>query len=115
MVVSPEQIRAARALLRIEQAELAARANVSLVTIRRAEGSTGHEHVAPSTVASIQQILEQSGAEFIPNGVRRRPVPPRDAALFDDLRAISVASAAQLRGRTLLMDADLYDEHGLPA
>ena len=51
------------------------------------------KHVAPSTIASIQQVLEQSGAEFIPNGVRRRPAPPRDPALFDDLRAISITSA----------------------
>ncbi len=37
MEITPEQIRAARALLRLEQVELAARAHVSVVTIRRLE------------------------------------------------------------------------------
>jgi hypothetical protein len=35
--------------------------------------------------------------------------------LYADLRAISLRSAARLRGRELLTDTDLYDEDGLPA
>jgi hypothetical protein len=61
MQITREQIRAARALLRLEQAELA-----------------GH-------------------------------------ALYEELRAISLRSAARLQDRALLTDADLYDENGLPA
>ena len=116
MDIKPEQIRAARALLRLEQAELAHRAHVSIVTIRRIEGAEGNERVAPVTVDGVRQVLEQAGAEFIPNGVRRRPAVEPDAGpLFQDLRAISLRSAARLQGRELLTDADLYDEDGLPA
>ncbi len=115
MDVTPDQIRAARALLRLEQAELAHRAHISVATIRRLE--TNHrQRVAPVTLAGVRLALEQAGAEFIPDGVRRRRAARPDAsALYEDLRAISLRSAARLRGRELLTDADLYDEDGLPA
>jgi transcriptional regulator with XRE-family HTH domain len=116
MDITPEQIRAARALLRLEQAELAERAHVSVVTIRRLERGQDSERVAPGTFAGVRRALEQAGAEFIPDGVRRRRTAPPDArALYEDLRAISLRSAARLQGRELLTDADLYDESGLPA
>ena len=116
MDVTPEQLRAARALLRLEQAELAHRAHVSVVTIRRLEGADGSERVAPATLAGVRHALEQAGAEFIPDGVRRRRETRPDAgSLYDDLRAISLRSATRLQGRELLTDADLYDEDGLPA
>lgn len=113
MEITPEQIRAARALLRLEQAELAERAHVSIVTIRRLEGRREGERVAPGTLAGVRAALEQAGAEFIPDGVRRRA--RRDTrGLYDDLRAISLRSEARLRNRETLTDADLYDENGLP-
>lgn len=116
MPVSSEQIRAARALLRLEQGELARRARVSAVTIRRIEAEQGTAHVTPGTVDDVRQALEQAGAEFIENGVRRRPAVQSDAgALFEELRAISLGSAARLRGRDQLTEAELYDENGLPA
>ena len=116
MDVTPEQLRAARALLRLEQAELAHRAHVSIVTIRRLEGADGSERVAPVTLDGVRRALEQAGAEFIPDGVRRRRETRPDAgSLYDDLRAISLRSATRLQGRELLTDADLYDEDGLPA
>ena len=72
--------------------------------------------VAPATLARVRAVLEQAGAEFIPDGIRRRPAGRADArARFNKLRAISLRSAARLRGRELLTDADLYDENGLPA
>lgn len=116
MDITPEQIRAARALLRLEQAELARRAHVSVVTIRRIEGADGGERVTPVTLDGVRQALEQAGAEFIPDGVRRRRTArPEARSLYEDLRAISLRSAARLQGRELLTDADLYDEDGLPA
>ena len=116
MEITPEQIRAAHALLRLEQAELARRAHVSVVTIRRLEGMDGSERVTPVTVDGVRRALEQAGAEFIPDGVRRRrAVRPDARSLYEDLRAISLRSAARLQGRELLTDADLYDEDGLPA
>jgi transcriptional regulator with XRE-family HTH domain len=116
MDISPEQIRAARALLRLEQADLAHRARVSVATIRRLEGAGGSERVAAVTFGEVRQALEEAGAEFIPDGVRRRrPVLPVTRSLYDDLRAISLRSGTRLRGRDVLSDADLYDDDGLPA
>ncbi len=116
MEVTPEQIRAARALLRLEQAELAHRAHVSVVTIRRLEAADGRERVTPVTLDDVRHALEQAGAEFIPDGVRhRRAAKPDARSLFEDLRAISLQSAARLQGHELLTEADLYDEAGLPA
>jgi transcriptional regulator with XRE-family HTH domain len=117
MIIQPEQIRAARALLRLEQAEVARRAGVSVVTIRRLESEGGEARVAEATVADVQRVLEQEGAEFIPGGVRRRATPaPGFDARVAALRAISRRSAAELEGRDdLLTDDDLYDENGLPA
>jgi transcriptional regulator with XRE-family HTH domain len=116
MEITPEQIRAARALLRLEQAELARRAHVSVATIRRLEAPDGSARLTPITVAGIRRALEQAGVDFIPDGVRRRRVArPNARSLYEDLRAISLRSAARLQGRELLTDADLYDEDGLPA
>ena len=43
-------------------------------------------------------------------------MPQPDAqTLYDDLRRISLGSAALLQGRDLLTDDDLYDADGLPA
>ena len=46
MLITPAQIRAARALLRMDQEELARRANVSVVTVRRLEAPDGLSKVA---------------------------------------------------------------------
>jgi len=110
MGVTPDQIRAARALLRLEQAELAKRAHVSVTTIRRLETAKGRDLATRVSFDSIRRALEQAGAEFIPDGVRRR----RSAALFDELRAISLRSAERLRNHEILSDAELYDDNGIP-
>ena len=116
MHVTSAQLRAARALLRLEQAELARRARVSVVTIRRLETADGGTHVASGTLDGVRRVLEQAGAEFIPDGVRRRPPARPDAtAMFEELRAISLRSAERLHGRERISEADLYDEDGLPA
>jgi transcriptional regulator with XRE-family HTH domain len=116
MQVTGDQLRAARALLRLEQADLAQRACVSVVTIRRLESGSAKAPASEATLASVRHALEQAGAEFIEAGVRRRPAEnPSGQALFDDLYAISLRSAEKLRGQDVLTDADLYDEGGLPA
>jgi transcriptional regulator with XRE-family HTH domain len=115
MEITGEQIRAARALLRIEQDELARLARVSVTTVRRLEAVGGIGRVADATIADIRRALEGAGAEFIPDGVRRRGRPAADrTALLHDLRAIAEQSAALLAGRPLLSDADLYGDDGLP-
>ena len=115
MIITSEQIRAARALLRLEQDELARRAQVSVATVRRLEAIEGAGRVAPATLDGVRAALEMAGAEFIPDGVRRRPDRPDAAARFRDLQAISLHSAAALAPHEPMLKAELYDEAGLPA
>jgi transcriptional regulator with XRE-family HTH domain len=115
MKITPEQIRAARALLRLDQAEVAGRAHLSVVTVRRLESSRRGARVVSGTLTAVRKVLEEAGAEFIPDGVRRRGARPDAGTLYEDLRMISLRSAVRLRGRELLTDADLYDAGGLPA
>ena len=61
-----EQLRAARALLRWEQATLAARAGISAVTIKRLERLDGPIlAVKVATVEAIRKVLEAAGIELI--------------------------------------------------
>ena len=116
MHITPEQIRAARALLRMDQEELARLANVSVVTVRRLEARAGGARVHPLTLDGVQKTLEQAGAEFIAQGVRRRRVERLDAQARDEkIREISLRGAAELRGHDSLTQDDLYDENGLPS
>jgi transcriptional regulator with XRE-family HTH domain len=114
-MITHQQLRAARALMHLEQAELARRANVSLVTIRRIEAADGGPRVAPGTLEIVRRVLEDAGVEFIPDGVRRRTERAEQEALFHDLQAISTRSAARLRGQDVMSEADLYNKDGLPA
>lgn len=113
-MVTSEQIRAARALLRLDQGELARRSRISVATIRRLEAAGGIGQVGADTVAAVQAELEKAGAEFIADGVCRRPRRRDPEATYRKLREIAERSAAELAGRQLLTDDDLYDEHGLP-
>lgn len=116
MDVTPEQFRAARALLHLQQSELAGMAGVSVVTIRRLEAPDRRVVASPQTLNSVRTALEKAGAEFIQGGVRRRVDSAPDAVeRFNDLRDISLRSAARLEGQETLTDRDLYDEDGLPA
>jgi len=116
MLITPEQIRAARALLRMDQDELARRAHVSTVTVRRLEAPDGIGKVAPATVEDVRRTLEEAGAEFIDRGVRRRRrTPEEQAALLEEIHRISARSAAMLKHAPPFTEDDLYDENGLPA
>jgi len=64
-MVTGEQIRAARALARLEQAELARAADVSLETVKRLEGTRGQVSANVSTVAAITRALQSAGVLFI--------------------------------------------------
>jgi transcriptional regulator with XRE-family HTH domain len=113
-MITPEQIRAARALLRIEQGQLARRAHLSVTTVKRIEAENSAARVAEATVERIREVLEAEGVEFIADGVRRRPA--YDAELrYRELRAIAERSAAQLAGLPPFSEEDLYDGQGLPS
>lgn len=66
MIPTGEQIRAARALLRLEQQELADAAGVSLETVKRLEGIRGPVSASAATVEKITSALGAAGAVFIP-------------------------------------------------
>ena|SRR5271165_1209710 len=116
-MIKPEQIRAARALLRLEQQDLAHRAQISVATVRRLETENGAAAVAPSTLSTVQRVLEAAGAEFIPDGVqRRRPRTPEEKeALIREIMAIAHRSAKLAAANPGFTEDDLYDESGLPA
>lgn len=59
------QFRAARALVGLSQAALAGLADVSSMTIKRAEGS-GKPYPSDEAIKAIRHTLEEAGIEFIP-------------------------------------------------
>ena len=65
-MLTSEQIRAAKAMLRWSGDQLAQKAGVSLSSIRRVEASEGvPEGQNIKTLMVIQQALESAGIEFI--------------------------------------------------
>jgi transcriptional regulator with XRE-family HTH domain len=63
--VTGEQLRAARAMARIEQSDLAKVAKVSVDTIKRLERTIGPVSANVLTVNAVTQALEAVGVEFI--------------------------------------------------
>ncbi len=66
MVLTGEQIRAARAMVRWRAIELAERAGVGLSTVQRAEGQNGPVTMIRANADALQRALEAAGVEFIP-------------------------------------------------
>jgi transcriptional regulator with XRE-family HTH domain len=82
-MISSEQIRAARALLRWEQKDLAEASGVSLPSIKRLETQPGQLAAQPRTVDDLRAALEKAGVEFIAEngggaGVRMRKKAKRN-------------------------------------
>jgi hypothetical protein len=80
MAISSEQIRAARALLRWEQKDLAAASKVSLPSVKRLESQPGQLAAQPRTVDALVAALEAGGVVFVAEngegpGVRLRKKP----------------------------------------
>jgi transcriptional regulator with XRE-family HTH domain len=113
-MATPEQIKAARALLRMEQEELAKRAGVSVTTIRRLEAADREYAVAEETAAGVQNALEEAGVEFIHDGVCLKQKEDAEA-LYKKLLEIAKKSAKLQGGGDHFTEDDLYDENGLPA
>lgn len=59
------QLRAARSLLGLTQAEVAEAAGVSVPTVKRAEGQ-GAVNASDKAQQAIQNALERAGIQFIP-------------------------------------------------
>ena len=63
-ILTGEQIRAARALSRIEQAELARAAGLSLQTIKRLERFKGPIEATTRTLAALTKAFHAAGVVF---------------------------------------------------
>jgi predicted transcriptional regulator len=64
-MLTPAQLRAARALLGIDQRTLAERAGVSLPTIQRMEASDGYVRGVVDSLTKVIAALEREGVELI--------------------------------------------------
>ncbi len=64
-MMTADQIRAARAMLRWSARELAARSSVHLTTVQRVERSRGILRGRIATLQRVQSALEAAGIEFI--------------------------------------------------
>jgi predicted transcriptional regulator len=83
-MINPAQMRAARALLGIDQRRLADLAGVSLPTIQRMEASAGNVRGVIDTLTKVVEALDRAGVELIGNdqpsqgrgrGVRLKEAP----------------------------------------
>jgi transcriptional regulator with XRE-family HTH domain len=78
--ITSEQVRAARALLRWEQRDLAEASGVSLPSVKRLETQPGALAAQERTIVELRNALEMAGIEFIAEngggpGVRLRKPP----------------------------------------
>ena len=64
-MIYPRQIKAARALLGISQAELATAVGVGLATVKRIEANSGELRFRVETMLRIKETLEERGVVFI--------------------------------------------------
>ena len=66
-MINAAQMRAARALLGIDQKALADLAGISLPTVQRMEASAGNVRATVDTLTRIVEALEAAGVELIGN------------------------------------------------
>lgn len=64
-MLTGEQIRAARALARLEQSELARSAQISVETVKRLERTAGPISANTGTEAAIRRAMGDAGVLFI--------------------------------------------------
>lgn len=92
--MTPAQCRAARALLDLDQRDLALRANVSLNVIR--EHENGRRTITPRSMAKIEAVLTAAGVFFLNgdnDGFVGVCVDPLRASIFKS--ALEAARASQ--------------------
>lgn len=76
-MITSEQLRGARAMLRWEQKQLSEASGVSIPTIKRMEAGVGAVRGTYENVSAVRHALEAAGVEFIDSssggpGVRLR-------------------------------------------
>jgi predicted transcriptional regulator len=88
-MVTPREVRAARAFLDLTRQQLADRAGLALNTVIRLE--QGIVDSRGSTLIAVRRALEAAGIEFLSTrsddeGVRFRSAPPGDQQVFGDAK-----------------------------
>jgi predicted transcriptional regulator len=68
MLITADQIRAARGLLDWTQRDLAERTKLSTRTIKRMEGEPGPAASTEANVLAVQRVLEAAGIVFVDPG-----------------------------------------------
>jgi predicted transcriptional regulator len=71
-VITACQLRAARALLGIDQRQLAEMSGVSLPTIQRMETSAGNVRGVVQTLTKVIEALDRAGVDIIGDNVESR-------------------------------------------
>jgi len=71
--MTADQLRGARAILRLDQKTLAKRANISVETIKRLERQNGPLQAHFDTIRRLKEALECAGAEFDDGGRGKSP------------------------------------------
>jgi transcriptional regulator with XRE-family HTH domain len=69
VMITAEQVRGARAMLRWSKRELAAAAQISTATVLRVERNTGRLRGLVETGEKIEEALKKEGVKFIEDGV----------------------------------------------
>lgn len=64
-MLTAEQIRAGRALVRMSAQELADKAGVGISTVQRMEGAEGVPSASTKNLEAVERALQQAGVEFI--------------------------------------------------
>ena len=94
-MITSQQMRAARALLGIDQRQLAALASISLPTIQRMEASDGQVRSVVDTLVKVINALESAGIEIIgenaPSSGAGRGVRMRETASGQQPRRVPSA------------------------
>lgn len=67
-MITSEQLRAARALLRWEQKDLAEASGVSLPSIKRIETQAGELTSQQKTIEALKNAIESAGVIFLADG-----------------------------------------------
>lgn len=73
-MITGAQMKAARALLGIDQRELARLAGLSLPTIQRMEASEGIVRAVVDSLEKVVNAINEAGVELIPSGGRSEGV-----------------------------------------
>jgi transcriptional regulator with XRE-family HTH domain len=96
-MITSSQMRAARALLGVDQRQLAEMAGLSLPTIQRMESSGGQVRGIIDTLMKVVEALEGAGVELIGENTastgRGRGVRLREAGIRSNARPVPPESA----------------------